>query len=920
MTTSTPNLGLICYNSTTDASFTFLAWRTDVDGVISSNMTKIDTAYGTQASQIAALQAVPQVIVIPATFSSANYYVATGISSFPLTYITNQLIVVYLDTTSNGTVTLNINSLGTKSLMKLNTAGTPVNLTSSDLSKNRPYLFRYDGTEWLWVNSTAGDSITVDGTSGNLVVINTDNTIKDGGSLGTLVDALTAKTTPVDADETNLSDSAASFAPKKVTLSNLWTNYVKVKTDATYVTTNSAGSLSSLYINTNSTTALKIEQNGVINNVVVTDTTNGRMGVLIAPSYSLHVSVPQSNDIYGSLFARTITSQPTIAGNTLYSGASLLTLTSSGTHSTISYNSLNATINISSGDTATYSPQMNGLNTGINHYGSGTVTTATSVWGSVQVVGTSGGTISNGFGGVFSAGTATSSTGTMSLAVGVRAYVSPHGSTLTGTGVAFQALAPSFAGTATVTTMYGVNIQNQGNASVTNSYGLYLASQSGSVTSNYAIFTNSGINYFGDKIGYKKTAPITDVHIVGSMVIDPLGTAASGSLPRGPLWIFNNPASTAAGQTCGLYIDITDTPTATPGANNYVAATIRMTDTNSRVGQFWSIDALVAQSNTGLGNSQLRAIEAEVATAIDAVTDPFVGTGNRGNGIEVVGISGSLKLTAGLTVWANNTTGTGWWSRGIGLSRILDVGIQFYVNPGGSLDTGTAFATAAIDDESNSATVLKVGGTHTNIIDVSGATLTNFVNMSTTAAQTLLIKNGANFGINIQFDSGSSATEQTALIFSDQGTNKWSLIKNIANAFAFFNNTTSVSTLFLTASDAVGIGVQPSTGHRIETVDGAYCTTGGAWTNASSRILKKNIKNITSNDVADAIMSLEPIKFEYKASPNEKHLGFIAEDVPDIFASMDRKGLSSMDFVAALVAMVQNQQKQINELERKLLN
>lgn len=181
MTTSTPNLGLICYNSTTDATATFLTWRTDVDGVSTSNMTKIDSAYGTQAAQIAALQAIPQVIVIPATFSSSNFYVATGISSFPLSYLTNQLIVLYLDTTSSGTVTLNINSLGTKSVMKVNSSGTVVNLTSSDLSKNRPYLFRYDGTEWVWVNATSGDSITTDGTSGNFIKINTDNTLIDSG-------------------------------------------------------------------------------------------------------------------------------------------------------------------------------------------------------------------------------------------------------------------------------------------------------------------------------------------------------------------------------------------------------------------------------------------------------------------------------------------------------------------------------------------------------------------------------------------------------------------------------------------------------------------------------------------------------------------------------------------------------------------
>lgn len=46
--------------------------------------------------------------------------------------------------------------------------------------------------------------------------------------------ALTAKTTPVDADKIKLLDSAASFAAKVVTLTNLWANYLKAKTDALY--------------------------------------------------------------------------------------------------------------------------------------------------------------------------------------------------------------------------------------------------------------------------------------------------------------------------------------------------------------------------------------------------------------------------------------------------------------------------------------------------------------------------------------------------------------------------------------------------------------------------------------------------------------------------------------------------------------
>jgi len=60
------------------------------------------------------------------------------------------------------------------------------------------------------------------------------------------------------------------------------------------------------------------------------------------------------------------------------------------------------------------------------------------------------------------------------------------------------------------------------------------------------------------------------------------------------------------------------------------------------------------------------------------------------------------------------------------------------------------------------------------------------------------------------------------------------------------------------------------------------------------------------------------VKFSYKASSDERHVGFIAEDVPELVASKDKKGMSSMDVVAVLTKVVQEQQKTIAELSKKL--
>jgi hypothetical protein len=46
------------------------------------------------------------------------------------------------------------------------------------------------------------------------------------------------------------------------------------------------------------------------------------------------------------------------------------------------------------------------------------------------------------------------------------------------------------------------------------------------------------------------------------------------------------------------------------------------------------------------------------------------------------------------------------------------------------------------------------------------------------------------------------------------------------------------------------------------------------------------------------------------------HVGFIAEDVPELVATSDWKGLESMDIVAVLTKVVQEQQKAMQEQQK----
>ena len=67
-----------------------------------------------------------------------------------------------------------------------------------------------------------------------------------------------------------------------------------------------------------------------------------------------------------------------------------------------------------------------------------------------------------------------------------------------------------------------------------------------------------------------------------------------------------------------------------------------------------------------------------------------------------------------------------------------------------------------------------------------------------------------------------------------------------------------------------------------------------------------------------ALRELKPTKFNYKVDKEEEYVGFIAEDVPELLANKDRKGLSPMDIVAVLTKVVQEQQKKIQALEARV--
>ena len=86
----------------------------------------------------------------------------------------------------------------------------------------------------------------------------------------------------------------------------------------------------------------------------------------------------------------------------------------------------------------------------------------------------------------------------------------------------------------------------------------------------------------------------------------------------------------------------------------------------------------------------------------------------------------------------------------------------------------------------------------------------------------------------------------------------------------------------------------------------------------SSREYKNNIQTLKKEEAIDALKALRPVRFNYKNDPAEESVGFIAEEVPDLVSTNSRKSLSTMDVVAVLTKVIQEQQKAIEELSRKV--
>ena len=126
------------------------------------------------------------------------------------------------------------------------------------------------------------------------------------------------------------------------------------------------------------------------------------------------------------------------------------------------------------------------------------------------------------------------------------------------------------------------------------------------------------------------------------------------------------------------------------------------------------------------------------------------------------------------------------------------------------------------------------------------------------------------------------------------------------------NGKIGIATVSIGTNNILEVGTDTTNGN------GASLTNAGVWTNGSSRANKIDISALEASKAIETVMQLEPVTYRGKQEPEEEYVGFIAEDVPNLVAMNERKGIAAIEIVAVLTKVVKEQQRTIAGLTERL--
>lgn len=187
-------------------------------------------------------------------------------------------------------------------------------------------------------------------------------------------------------------------------------------------------------------------------------------------------------------------------------------------------------------------------------------------------------------------------------------------------------------------------------------------------------------------------------------------------------------------------------------------------------------------------------------------------------------------------------------------------------------------------------------------------------------------------GIAINSQSINIGASRTVSVSGDMGAT----ISSTTGAISL--NATANEPIECTSSNYLVKSSSKFAVQNIAGTDNFYVNQSSAWCRwtigTSDKKLKKNIKKLDSKKACDFILNLNPCEYKFKEGDNFKHHGFIAQEVEEHISDdwglvpeseitikgkeETIKGIAYTEIIADLVATVQLQQEQINNLKKDI--
>ncbi len=302
----------------------------------------------------------------------------------------------------------------------------------------------------------------------------------------------------------------------------------------------------------------------------------------------------------------------------------------------------------------------------------------------------------------------------------------------------------------------------------------------------------------------------------------------------------------------------------------------------------------------------------------------FAGGAPDGNGVQNIASGpssfafgiGNLASGDGSAAFGQSSQATNYAAFAAGFGSIASGERSVAIGSGALAGPGYAVAIGVGAQASGTGAIAMGGGAVANCeYCMSVGRVTKAVGSGTFAAGILTEAGGGGGAGQIALGGGCKAIGDNAMCVSPQpitvrGT------RSLGIALEPEAQEVTERNVFVIMGGRVGIGTVAPT-ETLHVVGNILAT--GSITPGSSREFKKDINELSLEEAQGALDNLNPIKFRYKADQKDDlHVGFIAEDVPDLLATTDRKGVDPMDVLGVLTKVVQEQQKLIEEQQKEL--